>query len=237
MGYHAEVSRPLPFDHLICDLDGTLVDSAPGILAGLRAAVSAVLPDRAPEVARRIDRSLIGPPVHEMLARLLGKSAEQRDRTAGLEAALLAAFRAHYDAQGYRETRAFDGVHETLEALCDRGVTVLVLTNKPSAAAARVLAHCGLDRFVSASLCPDDEIAPFREKVDGAISLSRLHALRADRTALIGDSPDDRAAAEACGAEFFAVSYGYGQVSAAPGRTLSHFADLLSLAERVEARL
>jgi len=54
--------------HIIFDLDGTLIDSAPAILAGFEAAFSAC--GRAPKVP--VTPSVIGPSLMETLAVLTG---------------------------------------------------------------------------------------------------------------------------------------------------------------------
>ncbi|MBM3270075.1 MAG: HAD family hydrolase [Candidatus Sericytochromatia bacterium] len=204
-----------PFDHLVCDLDGTLVDSAPGILAAIRETVPEVLPgwDGA------VGPDLIGPPIGEMFARLLGPLAPD------VLADLVGRFRAAYDTAGYAASRVYEGVPETLAALREAGVACYVLTLKPTAAARRILGLHGLLPFFADTLSPDDPADPFATKADGARLLCRRHGLPARRTALVGDSPDDLAAARACGLAFHAAGYGYGGIRA--DRTLDRFTDLL----------
>lgn len=56
----------MPFSTVIFDLDGTLIDSLPGIEASTRHAVAECLPDRVlPSM-----RELIGPPIASMLGNL-----------------------------------------------------------------------------------------------------------------------------------------------------------------------
>lgn len=96
------------------DLDGTLVDSAAGIHASLRAACTAL------DVAtpsREALQAHIGPP-------------------------LLKAFRQHHDREGWALFRLYEGALELLQTLQADGWQLHVVTLKPSPLAAQVLAAC-----------------------------------------------------------------------------------------------
>ena len=78
------------YPHIVFDLDGTLIDSAPAILASFRAAF--VHTGIAPAVA--IDESVIGPPLTETLQLLSGSDDP------ALIGRLAEAFKASYDGAG-----------------------------------------------------------------------------------------------------------------------------------------
>lgn len=190
--------------NVIFDLDGTLVDSLPGIEQSARAAIALVLPDAPmPDL-----RAVIGPPIATMFARLWPELApETMER-------LVAEFRAHYVATGCLASTPFPGVPETLLELHSEGRTLFVLTNKPAAPTRKILGHLGLERFFNASLSPDSVTLPFGSKPEGARLLMRAFGLEPEVTALVGDGADDSASAAACGFLFIAAGYGYGNPAA-----------------------
>lgn len=102
-------SRMVDVDALLLDLDGTLVDPAPGIRHALDEACRAV---GVPLVGEAELRGLIGPPLQDALPRALGL-----DRSAG-EAAV-AAFRRAYAVGGLERYRVYDGIRELLAMLRD----------------------------------------------------------------------------------------------------------------------
>jgi phosphoglycolate phosphatase len=100
--------------HLIFDLDGTLVDSRQGILFSLRKAVSQVKPERQPDSLE----FNIGPPVREMFIQTLKKpSVKILDK-------LEASFRSIYDGEGWKMTRLFPGVIDTLDEFHTRNIPI-----------------------------------------------------------------------------------------------------------------
>ena len=87
------------YPHVLFDLDGTLIDSAPAILASYREAFAAA--GRTPVMP--IDAGIVGPPLLETLEMLTGSTEP------ALIAELAAHFKASYDTTGYRQTAAYDG--------------------------------------------------------------------------------------------------------------------------------
>jgi phosphoglycolate phosphatase len=122
---------------VLFDLDGTLVDSSPGIWASVRAAVGALgLPEPTPDQLR----DMIGPPLQDGFAVVLGVPPADVPRA-------VEAYRAHYAAGALLDVAVHDGVPEMLQALQAAGAVLSVATSKPAPFALRVLEHTGLLPF------------------------------------------------------------------------------------------
>jgi phosphoglycolate phosphatase len=119
---------------VLFDLDGTLVDSSPGIHSSVRhAATELGLP--APTAAQL--RDMVGPPLQDGFALVLGVPVDDVPRA-------VAAYRAHYAAGALLDVTVHAGVRELLSALADGGAILAVATSKPEPFAVRVLEHTAL---------------------------------------------------------------------------------------------
>jgi phosphoglycolate phosphatase len=117
---------------VVFDLDGTLTDSAPGIISSLRYAFDALGLARL-DAAQ--ERAFVGPPLHESFGRLV---------PADLIDAGIAAYREHYVPTGMFQNTVYDGVVDLLDAIAAQGVTMAVATSKAEPFAVRILEHFGI---------------------------------------------------------------------------------------------
>lgn len=122
---------------VLIDLDGTLVDSTPGIWASVRTAAAALgRPEPTPEQLL----AMVGPPLQDGFARALGLPAAEVPRA-------VAAYREHYAAGALLDVTVHDGIPELLDALRSGGAVLAVASSKPEVFAVRVLEHTGLLPF------------------------------------------------------------------------------------------
>jgi phosphoglycolate phosphatase len=196
---------------LIFDLDGTLVDTAPDLLATLNALLAR---EGRPPLTPSDMRHLVGFGARVMLAeafKMTGGPAEPVRFDA-----LFDAYIADYKAHIADTSRPFPGVEDTLTALAAQGARMGVLTNKPQLLTDALLGQLGLDRHFAAAygqgrrpyMKPDPRIfADVLREVGGA----GLGAL------MIGDSITDVETGRAAGVPVILVSFGY---SPRPARTL-----------------
>lgn len=190
----------VPIDTLLLDLDGTLVDTLPGIEFSASRALELC---NAP-VANADFRSRIGPPIRDILGDVSGRSEPaQLDE-------LERAFRSVYDGGAWKTASLFPEVRETLDVLADRGLRLFVVTNKPRIPAERILAHLGVLPLLAAICTPDRRQPPCKTKAEMVGQLQAEWSLDSARMLLVGDSVDDAHAAASCGCRFAGVEFGYG---------------------------
>ena len=182
---------------VLFDLDGTLTDSAEGIVSSFRhalGAIGATVPDG--DLASRI----VGPSMHHTL------------RGMGLEEhadAAIAAYRADYTTRGWAMNSLFDGIPELLADLRTAGVRLAVATSKAEPTAQRIVAHFGLDEHfeVVAGASVDGSRASKADVV--AHALAQLEPLP-DRVLMVGDRCHDVEGAAEHGIDTVVVGWGYG---------------------------
>lgn len=188
---------------LIFDLDGTLTDSKPGILACLRQ----VLDDRNMGDCGPLDR-FVGPPVEEWAVALLPNGTEEE------RIALARDYRAYYGQKGWNNNSVFPGVREMLAQLHAQGFPLYVCTSKVQHFAVQILDLFELSPFFTA-IYGDKAEYPDHSK---PVLLARLLAesglgsqsAGAHSLWMIGDRTYDFDAARANGIPSVAAGWGYG---------------------------
>jgi len=209
-----------PARHVIFDLDGTLVDSLPGIAWSVDVALrSCGLPP-----AQRDLRPLIGPPIRDILA-TVSEVTEQ-----GALDSLERSFRRSYDSEGWRRGVCQPGVREMLRELLDRGEDLWVLTNKPALATGKILGKLKLRSFFREVACRDSRRRTFSSKAEVLIDLLQRNRIGRAGSLMVGDTVEDWRAAEAAGIPCAIVAHGYGAGSLPAGcRRIAHWAELQAM--------
>jgi phosphoglycolate phosphatase len=192
----------VPFAVLF-DFDGTLVDSAPGILASL----ARTLRRHGLEPQVPLTQSLVGPPLAEMLKRITGlMEGHQLDE-------LAEGFRLDYDDSCCSATKSYPGISRMLEELSARRIGLGIVTNKRLAPTMALLDALDWRRWFSVVATLD--AAPPSISSKGTLLASTLSSLgREPRlTPYVGDRWQDGQAANSLGMPFVAVHWGYGDWS------------------------
>jgi phosphoglycolate phosphatase len=209
---------------LVFDLDGTLIDSAPSILAGFRAAFAST--GLTPALAFAED--LIGPPLRDTLRLLLG-----RDDPAQLDA-LVDAFKTGYDADGYRASRPYPGIGDWLADLAGQGVAMYLATNKRWVPTALILDHLGWRQHFEAVHALDGPAAAQPSKGELLRWMLGHYQLDASAALYVGDRDEDAGAARHAGMPFERVPWGYGGAHAAVDKAVDEAAGVVALRSACE---
>ncbi len=207
------------------DLDGTLVDSAPG----LADAVDMALKDMGLPAAgvERIS-TWIGNGADVMVERAV-RWAEGDMSPAALQR-VRDKFDHYYADTAAGGSRLYPQVKETLAALHAQGLPLGLITNKPTPFVAPLLASLGIESYFSVVIGGDDVVQKKPHPAPIYLMLAQL-GLRASELVFVGDSRNDIQAAQAAGCRCVGLTYGYNYgesiALSKPDSVLDHFADLL----------
>jgi phosphoglycolate phosphatase len=192
---------------LLLDLDGTLVDTAPDVCAALNRLMwsRSLAPFTLAQTA-----AMIGDGVAVLVQRAFAARAQRPDERA------VAEFGRDYAAHVADESRVFPGVAEFLQDHADAGWRMAVCTNKPAAAARKLLDNLGLGRLLQAVGGGDS--FPVR-KPDPAHLLATLRLAGGDPAGaiMVGDHSNDVVAAHGAGVKAIFVTWGYGPLAMGQG--------------------
>lgn len=208
---------------VIFDLDGTLVETAPDLVATLNVVLAR---EGMPPVAYEIARNFVGGGAKLMLAR--GIEADGRVVDAAKLDRMFADFIAHYAANVAVHSRPYPGLLEALDTLSARGCRFAVCTNKLEHLSVLLLNELKLTHRFEA-ICGQDTFGI--QKPDPEILRRTIAAAGGDvrRSIMIGDSETDILTARAAGIPVIAVDFGYSDRPVSeygPDRLISHFAQL-----------
>lgn len=191
---------------VLFDLDGTLLDSLPGIESSVRAAfASQGLP-----VPTASLRTLIGPPIRTILAHA-GNIADEPTLDA-----LERAFRQDYDAEGWQMTLCYPGAASVLLLLRQHGRRLFVVSNKPRHISLRCLEKENILSLFDVVLTRDSRVPPYSGKAEMVRELLVQQEIRPEDCALVGDTMEDARAAAQAGIGFIYMAHGYGTMDALP---------------------
>ena len=191
-----------PFSCILFDLDGTIVDSAPGITATLAYTFEKMglpIPTPAELVA------YVGPPILDSFRLLAHLSHDQSVQA-------LAIYREQYLKTGVFDATIYPGIRDVLKTIHDRRVPLSLATSKPEGPAKLVLEHFDVLKYFDVITgASDDEKRSAKADVV-AEALRRLAGIGADISdpVMVGDRSHDVVGAAAHDVPTLFVRWGYG---------------------------
>lgn len=208
---------------VVFDLDGTLVDTAPDLMAGL----NHVLSMEGMDPVHYDDMTfLVGQGARAMIER--GFALRNRSLDPARLTELLDLFIEHYLSEMPGKSAPFAGVVKSLEALKAAGFRLAVCTNKLERLTLPLLAGLKLEGYFDAVAGGDTFDV---RKPDPGHILKTIERAGGDvrRSIMVGDSVNDIMAAQKAGLPSIAVPFGYSDVpveTLSPTRVIDHFDEL-----------
>lgn len=186
---------------ILIDLDGTIVDSAPGItgsLAWMFEQLGMPVPSHDELLA------WVGPPMLDSFRDLAGFNEAQSRHALGV-------YRRHYAEVGVLNTTPYPGMVEVLRSVHAAGIPLSLATSKPELMARRILESLGVsDAFTEITGASEDETRSAKADVvqEALRRLSVNHEL--ERPIMVGDRIHDVEGAAAHKLQTIFVNWGYG---------------------------
>jgi phosphoglycolate phosphatase len=197
-GRYVQVMTPIR--SVLLDLDGTLIDSQPGILASCLAALRALghEPDETLDIKR-----FIGPPLEETMQVLLQAYGDDRTGEG------VAAYRQHYGESGFLGSEPYPGIGRSLEEMQQAGLRIYLATSKRETFASRILHHLGFATYFDGihGSVPGGALDHKPELLAHVLS---QHDLSPSHSLMVGDRRHDISGAHAVGMRGLGVLWGYG---------------------------
>jgi phosphoglycolate phosphatase len=194
---------------VLFDLDGTILDSAPGIVQALSATFTHL---NLPVPSHEQLMSFIGPPLMSSFQEIAGLTEAQATDA-------LAIYRSDFRKDGAFDSAVFPGIIGLLESLKDSGVPVVLATSKHEVQARRILEHFELTQYFTVIAGALDDAARTSKAEIVARALQTLADQGGDISmpVLVGDRIFDVEGANANNVPAIIVEWGYGSPAEAQG--------------------
>ncbi|WP_304509028.1 HAD hydrolase-like protein [Anaerotignum sp.] len=184
---------------VIFDLDGTLTDSAEGVIR------SAQHMQEKMGITKWADKDLrfiVGPPLIKTFTEDFHMNHEDAHRA-------LKFFRERYATIGLFENKVFDGIPLMLDELKEKGKRLAVATSKKEETAVRILKHFQIDHYFEVIGGDNREIGrDTKAKVIDYV-LDKMNGKK-EEAIMVGDRKFDVEGAHLVGIPCIAVEFGYG---------------------------
>lgn len=190
----------IPTCAVLLDLDGTLIDSQPGILASCLATLRAL----GHEADEAFDiKSVIGPPLEDVMRVVLQRYGDDRVGEA------VAMYRQHYGESGLLGSEPYPGIGSSLEEMQQAGLRIYLATSKRELFARRILHHLGFAAYFDGihGSVPGGRLDHKPELLAHVLS---QHNLSPSHSLMVGDRRHDISGAHAVGMRGLGVLWGYG---------------------------
>lgn len=187
------------FDLIAFDLDGTLIDSSPGIFRCFNLGLVAAGREAcAPSELRRV----IGPPLRLSYGEFFGLNDEE------IQVAI-SAYRAEYFVRGCLEGELYPGMMDTLKSLFDAGYRLCMATSKPEVMAKKMAGAFGFDQYFTA-ICGGGLDGHDDKPTLISRALAAADVTDPARACMVGDRLFDMQGAKTVGTYAIGVLYGFG---------------------------
>lgn len=187
------------YENILFDLDGTLTDSGPGIIASINYALDKM---NIPAPGADVLNNFIGPPLTDSFKKYFG--LPDADATRAVEY-----YRERYSKIGLYENSVYPGIPKLLETLSARGKNLYLATSKPKVYADKILNNYRISVFFKDTFGSGLD-GTLHEKSEVIAYALEKHKISAGSAVMVGDRAFDIYGAKANKIKSIGVLYGYG---------------------------
>lgn len=195
------------YENILFDLDGTITDSALGIINGVIYGIKKV---------NEIYNSNIEIPSQDILRKFIGPPLDisfmkycRKDENLAIE--FIKYYREDYNENdGLFNCKLYDGIFDLIKNLHDKKFNLFVATAKPKESAVRIIEYFKLNIFFKEIYAPIIR-GKAKNKTDVLMEALSKEKFDKSKTIMIGDRIDDIDGAKNVGIDSIAVRYGFGE--------------------------
>ena len=207
----------MQYKTILFDMDGTVTDSAPGIINSIMYALEKfhiTVEDRS------FLRKFVGPPIKDSLKKYYNFPDEDCTRA-------VIYFREYFTEKGMYENDVYDGMIQVLEQIKESGRRTILATSKPEEHAIQIAKYFRIDQYFDfiAGATMDSSRIKKADVITYALESCGIDDLSS--AVMVGDREYDIFGAKETGLDSIGVLYGYG------GREELEHAGADYIAERV----
>lgn len=188
----------MKYQHVMFDLDGTLMNTSEGILKSVKHTIKSL---SLPDVSNETLKKFIGPPIEKSFEEYIGLTKKDAAEAA-------AVFRRVYPDLYLYEASFYDGIENLLLSLKKSGIKISVATYKRGSYTSKLLKQFNVYETFDYVVGSDDEGK--LTKTDIINKCVDLSGISKNQTVMIGDTKHDAISSRETGIDFIAVTYGFG---------------------------
>ena len=220
----------MTYQYLLFDLDGTISESAPGIIRSVQYGLAAV---GIHETDMAVLRTFIGPPLNVQMRKLYHMSDEDIRMA-------VTKFRELYETEGIFECEPYDCIGDLLKEAIEKGYILAVASSKPEPFVKRIMDHFGFTSYFHV-ICGSDAADELNKKASQnqktriiQKALGELEDKGFSRedftghTLMIGDTGYDVDGAKDNHLPCVGVTFGYGSREELEERGATHVVDTVA---------
>lgn len=188
------------YKYILFDLDGTLTDSAKGIINGVRYALKHY---NIPEGDYQDLYRFIGPPMQTSFETFYGFEPDKAKEAVSV-------YREYYGTKGLFENEVYEHMEDVLKQLKNNGKKLFVATSKPQRYAVDILEHFNLAQYFDyiGGATMDGKIGTKAQVIEHTLKEAHIDDL--SEVVMVGDRHHDAEGAVETGIDCIGVLYGYG---------------------------
>lgn len=187
------------FDAVLFDLDGTVLDTSEGIVLSIKETIEHF---GLPSLSMEEIYTFIGPPVEWSFSSHFGMEGEALSEA-------VAYFRDRYANINLLLAKPYEGIYDLLQFLKDNDIPIAIATYKKQSYATKLLMHYGFGDYTDIMYGSDPEGTLLKSDII-KLCIDKIGITDNKKVLMVGDSKHDARGAEAIGASFAGVSYGFG---------------------------
>ncbi len=190
------------YNVVLFDLDGTLTDSAPGIVKCVAYSLEKL--GKAEEDLTKL-RRFVGPPLDESYRKFYGCTDEEAKQ--GIDF-----YRERFATKGIYENSLYPNIETVLSKLYNSGKTIIMATSKPEHFAKIIAENFGIAKYFTyiAGATMDLSLSKKGDIIEYALKSASI--TDKSQVVMVGDREHDIIGAKQAGVDSIGVLYGYGNL-------------------------